>query len=506
MLHLQADKGAMKRDLILGPPGCGKTYELMEVMERELASGVRPDRIMFTTFTKKGANEAIMRACTKFGFKRSQLPYFRTMHSLAFQELQIGRDDVMQLRDYKRIGEALGLDFGYVDLEDGKPAPSANVGDQMLYILSLARSKRVDPFEEFQRCDFSFTWWEFERFIKTLDDYKNQRGLTDFSDMIEQFCKIGVPLNIDVAIIDEAQDLSLTQWTMAEKAIEKAQRLYVAGDDDQAIFKWSGADVDAFLNLKGKRKVLGHSYRLPKAVFDFAEKITARISHRFEKKWEPRDDEGSVEYVNDVDDLDVREGTNLFLARNKYLLAKFETFLRKEGYPYTNTRGSSIEDEHVTAIRVWERLRRGDAVEPELVRIALQFLPVGTGIKRGNKSLKSAKAPLTMGELESKWGVLTTEIWHEALTGLPDIPYYLAVLRRGEKLDQPPRIHVSTIHAVKGGEADHVQLMTDISWKTYQSYIENPDDEHRVFYVAVTRARKTLQVLLPTSNISYDTP
>lgn len=492
--------------LILGPPGTGKTTKLISLVEEEFTAGTRPNKILYSTFTKRGANEAIVRSCEKFGFKRSDIPYFRTLHSLAFQELHVSREDVMQLRDYKRIGTALGIDFGWVDLEDGMPTPSANVGDNMLYLLGLSRSRMVSPEEQFKDSDFDFTWFEFDRFIRTLNEYKNKNGLLDFSDMIDLYIKEGNPINIEVAIIDEAQDLSKQQWAMANRAMEKAQRIYIGGDDDQCIYTWSGADINHFLSLPGKKTVLQHSYRLPKAVFQLAEKINGRVKRRYPKKWAPRPEEGSVDYIHSLDDLDIRPGTNLLLARNKFMLAKYETILRREGFPYTNSRGSSIDLECVSAIRTWEALRRGEKVDVALVRLALAYLKIGVGIKVGKRTLKGATGEIGMDELVAKWGLLTTDIWHDAFLNMDDVAYYLAVLRRGEKLTKEPRIHISTIHAVKGGEADNVILLTDVSWKTFQSYRERPDDEHRVFYVGVTRARNTLQIILPQTNIFYDMP
>ena len=64
----------------------------------------------------------------------------------------------------------------------------------------------------------------------------------------------------------------------------------------------------------------------------------------------------------------------------------------------------------------------------------------------------------------------------------------------------PPRHHVSTIHGVKGGEADHVVLMVDMAGKSYKEYKLRPDDEIRVFYVGMTRAKKHLHIVLPQTN------
>jgi superfamily I DNA/RNA helicase len=84
-----------------------------------------------------------------------------------------------------------------------------------------------------------------------------------------------------------------------------------------------------------------------------------------------------------------------------------------------------------------------------------------------------------------------------------DREYYRAVRRRGESLLKVPRITVSTIHQVKGGEADHVMLATDMSHSCYRSLQTNPDSEHRVFYVGATRAKESLHIIYPQTSKFY---
>jgi len=67
---------------------------------------------------------------------------------------------------------------------------------------------------------------------------------------------------------------------------------------------------------------------------------------------------------------------------------------------------------------------------------------------------------------------------------------------------KPGSIKLSTIHGAKGAEADNVILMTDVSPATYEN-IEN-DSEHRVWYVAVTRAKKKLYIVQPQTDMYYD--
>ena len=60
-----------------------------------------------------------------------------------------------------------------------------------------------------------------------------------------------------------------------------------------------------------------------------------------------------------------------------------------------------------------------------------------------------------------------------------------------------PPIQLSTIHGAKGGEADNVLLLTDLSPKFAQDYAKNADDINRLLYVGVTRTRQSLHIVLP---------
>jgi superfamily I DNA/RNA helicase len=61
--------------------------------------------------------------------------------------------------------------------------------------------------------------------------------------------------------------------------------------------------------------------------------------------------------------------------------------------------------------------------------------------------------------------------------------------------DAEPVVSVSTIHGAKGHEADHVVLYNQMSGRTEESYIRNPDQEHRVWYVGATRAKEELTIV-----------
>ena len=98
--------------------------------------------------------------------------------------------------------------------------------------------------------------------------------------MILKFIKSDKSPNFDVVFIDEAQDLSLMQWDMAKTIWNKTEDSFIAGDDDQAIFRWAGADVDSFIAQKGLMMPLKQSYRIPAKVHNLAMGLINRIKKR----------------------------------------------------------------------------------------------------------------------------------------------------------------------------------------------------------------------------------
>ena len=473
-----------------------------------MANGVPPSRIAFVTFTRKGAAEAVERACEKFGFKPAQLPYFRTCHSLAFQQLGVNRSEVLSTKHYREIGNMLGLTFSNkLDLiEEGVPTGQFD-GDQYVFLHNFARARCMSFEDAWHEVggDNGLNWFEFKRFNEALTNYKRRKHLIDFSDMLEN-CK--VQLDVDVVFIDEAQDLSRLQWEFASSTFATATRIYIAGDDDQGIYQWSGADVQSFIDMPGRRDVLKKSYRFGRAIHSVAMEIVDRISVRIPKAFGCKDEEGAVEYHRQPDDVDFTEGSWLLLARNVYMLQQLVKVVRNAGIPYLYRGEPAINQEHVRVIQLWEMLRKGKAIPSQDVKLVYDYLKIHHGYTAGSAKLidKLTGGMYTIQELQEKYGLRSSSIWHEALLRIPDADreFYISLLRKGEKLNVEPRISINTIHGVKGGEADNVLLLTDISNRTYEGMQTDPDSEHRVFYVGVTRARKVLHVVEPQTRCCYE--
>ena len=86
--------------------------------------------------------------------------------------------------------------------------------------------------------------------------------------------------------------------------------------------------------------------------------------------------------------------------------------------------------------------------------------------------------------------------------GNRDKEYLRAIEMRGS-ISKDPQLHLSTIHGAKGGEADNVMLLTDLTRKADASYWKQRDEERRVFYVGMTRARNTLNIVRSQSDREF---
>jgi superfamily I DNA/RNA helicase len=493
--------------LILGPPGCGKTHTLIEIVREALAKGVHPSRIAFVSFTTKAIREALDRACAEFNLEPKQLPNFRTLHATGYHALGLQRTDVMGRDDYKALGGMLGVEFNGADrtsVDDGIVLPTIG-GSGAKYLQSVMRSRyrEVSLEREYNEAeDYSLSYQKLVQVHEQNEEYKTKMGKQDFVDMIALYPTMADPIYLDLLIVDEAQDLTPLQWTMVRHMSETATEVVIAGDDDQAIHRWAGVDVRQFLRCSENIEVLSQSYRLPRSVWRLAKSITAKIEDRIPKDFHPKDEEGSVQALMRLGDAPMDQGSWTIMARINSFCHDIADKLEQMGYYYSVKGVPSVSANLLQNINTWKTLSSGGTVGLRFVRDLYGAVPkMGDGalVRRGATKLLDAADPeveLSYHDLFRHYGWLGPQDMHvyEVLRVSRDEARYIrALIARGEDLNREPRINVSTFHAMKGGEDDNCIVYLGSTWACIES--KYPDDELRALYVAVTRTKENLYLL-----------
>jgi len=492
------------KTIILGPPGTGKTTTLLNLVDQFLKDGIRPRQIGYFSFTKKAATEAATRAAEKFNLDiENDLPFFRTLHSYAFNQLGMTKEKMMKQEDYKEFGQKCGIPIktAKYSTEDG----TFNSDNEYLTIINTARVKRMDLLEYY---DSRQNILDIERgtlflLAEELKRFKKEKGLRDFTDLLEDFLNKETLNKFEVLFIDEAQDLSLLQWDMVRKIWSRAGKTYIAGDDDQAIFKWAGADVDHFIALKEEVddiQTLDQSYRIPGGpIHELSQKIIGKVQNRFDKDYKPREEIGILKRYSDITQVDMSKGEWLVLSSANYFLEDAKDLCEIQGWYFQYKGINSVPLKLLLALNNWEAWRKDAQLNHLEIKNIYEYLGsnVLPGFQKG-KTLHSDTKYL-MRDCRADHGLITDNVWYQAFEGLdPMTETYIRNMRaNGEQINKNPRIKMSTIHGAKGGEADQVLLMQDLTGAAIETFSHDPDELHRLFYTGATRAKRELHVLDP---------
>jgi DNA helicase-2/ATP-dependent DNA helicase PcrA len=518
----------------VGPPGTGKTTHLLDLLRAELEAGTPPDRIAFVSFTRAARLEAVQRVGRLFGLGKDELPWFRTIHSTAYRLLDLGRGRIMTGPAWREFAEAFNykLTDSHVPDEDSSNGPAEpprrSADDLFRYVYEWGRNRRLDTERSMGRCPANVPAPQFRDFVRRLEDFKRQKGLLDFTDVLDHAIEEDLRPDVDVAFIDEAQDLSPLQIAVVEQWFAPCVRVYVGGDDDQAIYSFQGAEPDWLLGLAARwpTTVLTQSHRVPGAVHAVAQRIIHRNRRRIAKSYQPAAGEGAVERLSVERALRLIDGgvDTLVLARNRMFLQPLarDLFERRLPYVVEGTGGVSplSSTGAVRAVRAAHRLWRGEEVDAGALGALLAQIPSrGPGLlPRGVKArAKERKGTIPFAEIRDVLGLvaLLEAIRRDGPASVllklkPDYrTYFQALLDRHGDVPTP-RVRLTSIHAAKGREADLVVVLPDMTRATYLEYLDGArggnEAENRVAYVAVTRAKRRLVLIQPTTQRHYHYP
>jgi hypothetical protein len=417
----------------------------------DLASGARSP--FFLAFTRSAARE-ISNRC---GFESS------TIHAYAFAQCGMNRIEVVDEPKLREFGRLIGYEFTRNDDDMAQPT----VGDVLLQMhqYMVATCTTADhTYNVFHPDDASFDM--FTHFNESYRRWKDSYGVSDFNDMLVKLLAQDVDFGYSDLFVDEAQDLSPLQWRVINKLAYQVETVYISGDDDQAVHSWAGADphgMAAFVKSHSARyRVLDQSHRVPAKVHALAQEVIGHVSNRVPKKYNSRTEPGELMRYGRMDIAIEESGLgSMILCRDKSTRSEAEKWLIEQNLPYTANGGSSLfQSRYAQAIRELRKLQKG---------------------------LRSSFNPKTL----RKDLTLERALKMDAVEAVSIPPYWYDYFRTVD-LDCKNPYMLSTIHASKGMEADNVVLLNGMSNRVYDKL---DDNEYRVWYVGVTRARHALRIV-----------
>lgn len=463
----------MKVHAIYGPPGTGKTTEMLRRVELAKLSGIQAERISFMSFTRAAASEALSR----LGLKRSN--NVATIHSMCFKALNLKQAQVVDPAKIREFSKQVGVPVIGKSPEDDEERAD---GDAYLDIVSYARNSFLEPSEVYDFSDRPGTRAEFNMFIRAYSEWKSAYGFYDFNDMLERAAKKIAKADAEVLFVDEAQDLSPLQWRVIDRFASGVAEVHIAGDDDQAIYTWAGADPHGMARFTekygGDSEVLSQSHRLPASVHQKSQTLIRRITMRVDKEFNPRPDLGLVQVHGNINSVEIKpEEDILLLGRTHSVLREVEKDLIDRRIPYLRQSGrpGMYQNKYAKGIYAFKKLQRGETLfEVERAHLFTVATTETRQLLDKNDYASITKRPFYV---------------------VMDIPFRVIDFYRDADLDTTPNLRLSTIHAAKGHEAERVILLTDTTHRVTQSAEAKPDDEIRVWYVGMTRAKSVLDIV-----------
>jgi len=497
------------RTIIPGPPGTGKTYTLINKYLVNEINGLHtdPKKIVYVTFSNAAATEAYDRI-------KYPLLYISTLHHLGTRECKI--DTTTQLlkdRKWKQFTSQSKICRG-MKFETKKDIYGNTIHQNPhMKIISYARSKKIDLIEAALQLDlhYSIDLWLTEQINEDLKSYKEQTGMIEFSDMITQFVEEDKHLALDAVFLDEAQDLSPLQWDMFFHIEKQCERSYIAGDDDQTIYGFQGADPNIFINLKGTFDNQIYSHRVPKKIHAKALDILKQINKRLNKPWEARDEEGIYKENCLLRDFNFKSDDWMILAQTNAQLKEPAQYLNDLNLRYKGGQNELLPADLLKAYRIWTRLNSGASVSGEdaqhVIKNFLRKKQVKHGFGEGR--LLDKVFTVTLDELQKEHGVLVTGSWEHLHMSDEQKNYIKLLLKNGDNLTTDSKIELSTIHGAKGRECKNVILYIDFGSEDENDFLANeadkdPDKIHRLFFVGVTRAKQNLYIMESTQTNFYN--
>jgi DNA helicase-2/ATP-dependent DNA helicase PcrA len=361
--------------LIFAGAGSGKTRVLTQRIAYVIATRrVRPDEICAVTFTNKAAREMRARVEQLIGDSIKGM-WLGTFHSLGARLL-------------RREGESIGIPPGFTIYDESdrlsalRNAMRAEGIDEkrltpnrVAHAISAAKNEMIDA-RDFQARATGPMDEQIARIYFAYETELDAASALDFDDLL---LRAVVLLREDESVraryqdrflhlfVDEYQDTNRAQYELVKILAAKHRNVTVVGDDDQAVYRFRGADVRNILSFEhdfpdATKVVLEQNYRSTQPILDIAHAVIRNNSDRAAKRlWTERTVGDPVRLISvydereealavgaEIENLIGREGVSLsecaVLYRTNAQSRAFEEVFLRRGIPYQLVGGLRFYD------------------------------------------------------------------------------------------------------------------------------------------------------------------
>ena len=442
----------MESITVIGPPGTGKTYYIEQMIKT-----INNSNYLYLTYNVSMAQHARMMI-------EDDRHKIGTIHSIMAQKNGIippfiKTDDQIQFAKKYGLTYAKSLDewTGQSELER-----FLRYYDRTENLMEKPRQPANETL------NMPYLFYEYKK-------WKEMQNKKDYTDILIEASKN--KYYADIVFVDEAQDLSPLMWKIIDN-IECSKR-YIVGDPHQSINEFRGVRIEDFIKRIGKKTILEKSYRFGDNIRVLGDAILGRarlidIQYR---------GIGNTEIDrHDINSFTRLPGSKAILCRTNALANMLANRL-----PYAMI---PINPEHgygngwtKTTFKIAEIMRKWPNINADEFRYIVEHSPADLWV-RGTKS--KVKKEMTL----FSYDLMKRRMSPVEIVGKLNIDQKAKDNARRLMVDNVPVIYIDTIHAAKGLEWDHVIIANDFPQK-----LEINDEERRLFYVAVTRAKKTLDFI-----------
>jgi len=479
---------------ILAGAGTGKTTAITRRIANQVASrAFRPTGILAVTFTDKAAGELRARLVS-LGAVGVQA---RTFHSAALAQLRYFDPDAIG-----RILPSKALILGSI----ARSLPGAfkfRAAGDLATEIEWARNRRIGPDDYLGALDDHVPPIPSDlmaRVFKRYDQTKRANGFIDFEDLLELAIRLfendehaaeTFRDRYQAFTVDEYQDVNLLQQTLLERWLGGRHEVCAVGDDNQAIYGFTGATPRYLLEFAERAQVvrLEENYRSTPQVLALAGRLAPQLRTALPdgpapvlRRFATADDEATfiVERIR-AEPCPLEEIA--ILCRTNARLAEFEQVLHEAGIP---SQGASLLTREAARF-VLRRLRDGRPIAAQVRELAvshgwLEQLPE----RLGDRELTRQSDLGRLVELAESLQPATVAAFRDELER-----------RFGTGGQEGRGVHLLTYHAAKGLEFEHV-LLPRLEEKELPSRqaraAEELEEERRLLYVGITRAKHGLAI------------